>query len=168
MDDWKFCPRCGSKGALEGSGDNPFFQCSACGYTKYDNPLPTTIGLIERGDQVLLVQRGREPQRGEWDAVGGFLTPGETAEQCMRREALEEIACELQGLRPLGTFASTYGTTGLQTIGIAFICSIKPDAEITLSDENTNWNWFSYHLLPEVAFADVREALLQRASQLHD
>ena len=42
------------------------------------------------GDRVLLVQRGHAPLKGEWSLPGGALELGETLEEGIRREVLEE------------------------------------------------------------------------------
>jgi 8-oxo-dGTP diphosphatase len=56
---------------------------------------PTTpqigIGIVLlRGDEVLLIKRGRPPGQGAWSLPGGKQELGETAETCARRELLEE------------------------------------------------------------------------------
>lgn len=45
---------------------------------------------IFRGDQVLLVERGKGAMRGLWSLPGGHVEPGETAEAAAKREVAEE------------------------------------------------------------------------------
>ncbi|MFC9436154.1 NUDIX domain-containing protein [Nocardia sp. NPDC057030] len=164
MRDWKYCPKCGSALVCSGRGHEIRAACAKCGYVKYDNPLPTTIGLIVRGDRVLLLRRGIEPELGKWDTVGGFMSGDETAEEGLRREAREEIGLEVDRLSFVGSFSSVYGATGLRTIGLAFRCAIADGRPIELSGENTEYRWFDLAELPDVAFADVRKALAQLRS----
>ena len=50
------------------------------------------IGVVAlRGEEVLLIRRGRPPRQGEWSLPGGGQRLGEPAEACARRELLEEI-----------------------------------------------------------------------------
>ena len=54
------------------------------------------IGVMAfRGDEVLLVRRGKPPRMGEWSIPGGAQHVGETAEACARRELLEEAGIEV-------------------------------------------------------------------------
>lgn len=46
--------------------------------------------IVFRGDEVLLVRRGKPPRAGEWSIPGGAQLLGETAEACARRELEEE------------------------------------------------------------------------------
>ena len=58
------------------------------------------IGLIAfRGDQVLLVQRGKPPRLGSWSLPGGAQHLGEPAEVAARRELAEETGIEVGPLR---------------------------------------------------------------------
>ena len=111
-----------------------------------------------KDSRVLLLRRAIEPSKGEWDVVGGFLNPGESAEDCLAREAYEEIGIKVKVDRCVGTFPSVYGSTGLTTIGLAFTCSALGE-EIKLSSENSEYAWFDLDQLPPVAFADVANAL---------
>ena len=159
MKDWAYCPRC--RGELErlGAAENPYARCAACGFEKYDNPLPTTIGIVHKGDEYLFLRRADEPCRGEWDTVGGFLGPGETAEECLVREAREELGCAVTDLVPVGTYASMYGPSRLPILGISFVCILAPGSRIRLSAENDAYRWFSRHQIPDLAFSDVRQAV---------
>ncbi len=54
-------------------------------------PLVGVGGTILRGNQVLLVQRGREPAYGKWSLPGGLVELGESLHDAIRREVLEEV-----------------------------------------------------------------------------
>ena len=60
--------------------------------------------------------------------------------------------------RLVGTYSSVYGDTGLQTLGVAFACSLPADAELTISEESSEHAWFTPDALPPLAFADVTAA----------
>ena len=54
------------------------------------------IGVVVfRGDDVLLVRRGKPPRPGSWSLPGGAQHVGETAEQAARRELQEEAGVEV-------------------------------------------------------------------------
>jgi NADH pyrophosphatase NudC (nudix superfamily) len=166
MIDWKFCPRCGSPAARQGQGADEHIACQRCEFVKYDNPLPTTIGLVVDGDAVLLIRRSIEPALGEWDAVGGFLSGSETAEENLARECIEETGLRLKSMQFIGSFSSVYGATRAKTIGIAFECVADNAEGIRLSDENSEFSWFKLDQLPRVAFSDVSKALQELATQM--
>lgn len=156
---YRFCPRCATPLVVhDEEPGNPHVRCPKCAFAKWNNPLPTTIGLVVRDSEVLLLKRAIEPKEGEWDTVGGFLAPGECAEDCLQREALEEIGSTLWIDELLGTFSSVYGDAGPITVGIAFVCRIRSDS-VRLSAENSAYSWFPLDDHPEVAFQDVSKAL---------
>jgi ADP-ribose pyrophosphatase YjhB (NUDIX family) len=147
---WTSCPVCReplTHGDLH-------VACAACGFVQYENPAATTLAMVLDGRELLLVRRAQEPRAGLWDTIGGFVDPGETAEEGVAREVREEIACELDAVVPVGTFASVYGETGRSTLGIAFACRLAAGARPRLSAENDAAQWFGLDALPELAFAD--------------
>jgi ADP-ribose pyrophosphatase YjhB (NUDIX family) len=69
--------------------------------------------LVFRGDEVLLVRRGRPPRVGEWSLPGGAQRLGERAEECARRELREEAGIEVGPLDLLAVVdAITPGENG--------------------------------------------------------
>lgn len=51
------------------------------------------VGVVcFRGDDVLLIQRGTAPRKGEWSIPGGRIEPGETESEAALRELSEETA----------------------------------------------------------------------------
>ena len=55
-------------------------------------PIASAAAVILRGDEVLLVRRGRAPREGIWTFAGGAIELGETAREACAREVLEETA----------------------------------------------------------------------------
>jgi len=51
------------------------------------------VGIIcFRGDDVLLIRRGKPPRQGEWSLPGGRIEPGETEQGAALRELMEETS----------------------------------------------------------------------------
>ena len=61
-------------------------------------PVVGVGAIITRGDAVLLVRRGREPQKGIWSIPGGVLKVGETLEEGVCREVREEVGLDVRVL----------------------------------------------------------------------
>src|ERR1035437_957438 len=62
-------------------------------------PLIGVGALILRRDRILMAQRGKQPLQGWWSLPGGALEIGESLDDAVRREVLEETGLEI---RPLG------------------------------------------------------------------
>ncbi|MFF0990090.1 NUDIX hydrolase [Kocuria nitroreducens] len=59
--------------------------------------------VVREDGRLLLVRRGREPQRGRWSVPGGKAEPGETVAQAAVRETFEETGARVRVERELGT-----------------------------------------------------------------
>ena len=79
--------------------------------------LTYTIGFIQRGNEILVLNRNFMPMEGCWHGVGGKLLPGEDPIEGMRREILEETGIRLDAdqLRFSGivTWQEGTGTQGM-------------------------------------------------------
>jgi ADP-ribose pyrophosphatase YjhB (NUDIX family) len=110
---------------------------------------------------VLLARRGVEPFLGLWDIPGGFVVPGETLEDAVRRELREEAGVEIEVGRLVATVPDVYGDDGDPTINAFFECRLAA-GEPRPDDDVAELRWFALRDLPPAedrAFACVRTAL---------
>jgi len=103
------CPRCGSPD-LAFDGVNRF-SCGACAFVFYHNTA-AAVGIIltvdDQDGSILLLRRAVEPARGMLDFPGGFVDPGESIEDALKREILEEIGSIVSDLSYLTSAANRY------------------------------------------------------------
>ncbi|WP_019906548.1 NAD(+) diphosphatase [Methylobacterium sp. 77] len=87
-----FCANCGTATGFAAGGFRR--ECPTCGTHHFPRVDPVVIMLIARGDRCLL---GRSPRfkEGMYSCLAGFLEPGETIEDAVRRETLEEAGLRI-------------------------------------------------------------------------
>ena len=82
-----FCPRCGNRTTLADAGYKRV--CGSCNAEHFPRTDPVVIMLATHGDSCL-VGRGKQFPPGMFSALAGFIEPGETIEEAVRRELFEE------------------------------------------------------------------------------
>ena len=106
--DTKFCGRCGHE--MQHSKTERAMVCPACHYTAYPRIMPAVIVGVTNGDK-LLITRYRTGFR--YNAlIAGFTEIGETMEETVQREVMEEAGIQVKNIRyyksqPWGTLAFT-------------------------------------------------------------
>jgi NAD+ diphosphatase len=84
----KFCGVCGSVCEIQSSGH--MMKCTACDTQHFPRTDPAVIMLVHRGDRALLGHSTRFPRATMYSTLAGFVEPGETLEEAVRREVMEE------------------------------------------------------------------------------
>lgn len=92
----KFCAKCGNESALVKAGYER--RCPACGASHFPRTDPVVIMLGLHGDEAL-VGRGYQLPPGFYSALAGFMEPGETIEEAVARELMEEAGVETDNVR---------------------------------------------------------------------
>jgi NAD+ diphosphatase len=87
-----FCPKCGAPTRLMDAGYRRL--CDKCNSEHFPRVDPVVIMLATDGD-ACLVGRGKLFPQGMFSALAGFIEPGETIEEAVRRELMEEASVKV-------------------------------------------------------------------------
>ena len=83
-------------------------------------PIPAVGVVCLRGDEVLLIRRGRPPKQGEWSLPGGRIEPGERTEDAALRELREETGVEARINRLIAVVDGIFPEAGRHYVLIDF------------------------------------------------
>lgn len=84
-----FCGRCGSSARAEAGGNSRVCTNDACEHVIFPRVDPAIIVLVADGDRCLLGRQASWPE-GRYSTIAGFVEPGESLEDAVRREVYEE------------------------------------------------------------------------------
>lgn len=97
--DWharhRFCARCGGQTELRKGGWQRTCTREGCGAEHFPRVDPVTIMLVEHDGRMLLGRQPRFPARF-YSTLAGFVEPGETIEEAVAREVLEEAGVRVR------------------------------------------------------------------------
>lgn len=97
-----------------------------------------SVALFNDRAELLLIQRARAPAAGIWTLPGGKQEPGETMEDCARRELMEELGLMTGRLRPVTV--EEFGPSQ-RRYRIHVFAGCFEGAPISASDEIADWRW---------------------------
>ena len=134
----RYCGHCANPMQLA-SGERAF-KCPACGMIAYPRISPAMMVLIKKGDEILLARHVISPT-GRFSALAGFLEAGESIEEAIHREVMEEVGLRVKDLQYFGSQSWPFP----HSLMIAFTAEyaggeIKPDAS-----EIAEARWFGPH-----------------------
>jgi NAD+ diphosphatase len=96
----RYCGKCGMP--TEPMADERAMSCAACGIQYFPRITPAVIMAVVRDGKILLGQARRFPTVF-FSVLAGFVEPGETFEECVRRELREEAGIEVENIRYFGS-----------------------------------------------------------------
>ena len=141
-DNHQFCSHCGAK--LVPHEKERMLHCLTCNNTEYPKIMPAVIIAVTNGNKILLSKyANREYTR--YALLAGFTEIGETVEDTVRREVMEEVGLRVKNLRyyrsqPWG-FASN--------LLLGFFCDLDGSDVLTLDrTELAEAAWYDRHSLP--------------------
>jgi 8-oxo-dGTP diphosphatase len=88
---------------------------------QYRNPTPTVDVILQRDSKVLMIRRKKDPFKGQLALPGGFVNEGETAEDAMKREAMEETSLEVEPIEILGIYSDPKRDPRKHILTVAFV-----------------------------------------------
>lgn len=92
----RFCGRCG-KATLHDQRER-MVRCPACGNVIYPKIAPAVIVALTDGDRILMTKYADREYK-KYALLAGFTEIGETAEETVRREVMEEVGLRVKNIR---------------------------------------------------------------------
>jgi NAD+ diphosphatase len=139
----RYCGRCGAP--TRDRQSERAKECPACGYIAYPRVSPAMMALVTRGRELLLARAHRFPA-AMYSALAGFVEPGETIEDCVRREVKEEVGIDVDGI----TYFASQSWAFPHSLMIAYTAQyaggeLRPDGT-----EIADVRWFPADALPQM------------------
>lgn len=126
----RFCGRCGAKTEIDHR--DRAVRCPVCGEMSFSQICPSVIVGIRNGDKLLCtkysVQHGGYRR---YALVAGYVEVGETPEETVRREVMEEVGLKVKNIRYYDS--SPWPFSGALLLG--YICDLDGDDRVTLEEE---------------------------------
>lgn len=120
-------------------------ECRDCRLVFYPRISPVIMGLVYRGNEILLA---RKPgyAAGRYTVVAGFVEAGESLEQCLAREVAEEVGVSIRNPRYFGSQPWPFPNSLVMAFSAEWAAGeARPDlAEIEEA------RWFSIDALPDL------------------
>lgn len=145
--DWyrktRYCGCCGAE--MAHSRTERAMVCPRCGNTVYPRISPAVIVLIHNGGDKLFLARGRRFAGNFYSCIAGYLEIGETLEQAVLREALEETGLHLKNLKYFGNQPWPFSDTQM----VGFFAEADENEPIHIQQEElADAKWFHRDELP--------------------
>jgi NAD+ diphosphatase len=145
--DWdrthRHCGVCGTATELQ-AGERAR-RCPACGHTAYPRISPAMMALVWRPGEVLLA-RAPHFVNQMYSALAGFVEAGESIEDCIRREVLEEVGVQVDDLRYYGSQSWPFPNS----LMIAFTARWTGGEIVPQAGEIEDAQWFPIDALPKI------------------
>lgn len=144
LEKFEYCPMCGSHHFVENSKASK--KCENCGFEMFMNPSSANVAIITNSKGEILVERRRnEPAKGTLDLPGGFAELGETAEEGVAREVMEETGLKVTEAKYLFSLPNIYrySRIDIHTLDIFFECKVEDESVLTANDDAAECMWVS-------------------------
>lgn len=139
----RFCGRCGKE--MEHSKTERAMVCPGCGNTVYPRINPAIIAAVHDGDRLVLTRYKNRPFK-KHALIAGFAEIGESIEDTVRREVMEETGLHVKNLR----FYKSQPWVFTDTLLMGFFCELDGSDRITVEeDELAEAGWFRREEIPE-------------------
>jgi len=139
----QFCGRCGSR-TQEQPGERAKI-CPQCGFISYPRICPAVITAILKEDKILLAH-AKAFKGNMHSLIAGFLEPGETLEECVQREIMEEVGLKVKNIK----YFSSQPWPFPNSMMIGFTAEYESGEIAVDGTEISEAGWFGVDNLPEL------------------
>ena len=139
----QYCGRCGH--LTEDLKDERARKCPACGFMSFPRLSPAVITAVLKGNQILLTRYAAF--RGHMHTIiAGFVEPGETLEECLRREVFEETGIKVKNIK----YFSSQPWPFPNSLMIGFTAEYESGEISVDGKEIAEAGWYKADNIPEV------------------
>jgi NAD+ diphosphatase len=139
----QYCGKCGHK--TDYVHDERAKKCPACGFTSYVRLSPAAITAVIKGDKILL-SRNATFRGNMHSLIAGFVEPGETIEECIKREIFEEVGIRVKNIKYFGSQPWPFPNS----LMIGFTADYESGEIAVDGKEIIEAAWFDVNHLPEL------------------
>ena len=130
-----------------------------------EHPLLGVGALIFDRGSILMAQRGKAPLMGQWSLPGGLVETGESLENAVRREVLEETGLEVKPLGVLEIFEriirSAEGGAEYHYVLVDYICRAT-GGTLCAGDDASNVQWVERRALKDLHITEGTLAVIEK------
>lgn len=140
----KYCGACGTK--LLHDKRERMMRCPKCNAMQYPKISPAVIvGVIDRVQNKILMTKYAGREYKKYALIAGFTEIGETAEDTVRREVLEETGVHVKNVRYYKSQPWSFSDTLL----LGFYCDLDGNGQICIDEEELSLGeWLSPEEIP--------------------
>ena len=139
-----YCPKCGTRLAVD-----PIYTaktCPSCGRLDFPRIEPAVIVLVKKGNKILLAKSKTSHSSNFYGCIAGFIEHGESAEQCVEREVLEETGIKIKNIKYVGSQAWPFP----DQLMLAFTADYASGEIVKQEEEIEDVAWFDKNNLPQI------------------
>ncbi len=141
-DNFKFCGKCGRE--TEEKSDEHARVCPVCGLIGYPRISPAIITAVVKEDKILLARGVNFPDKKMFSVLAGFVEPGESLEECVKREVFEETGIAVENVKYFASQPWPFP----DSLMIGFTAEYKSGDILVDKNELEEASWFSADRLP--------------------
>lgn len=138
----RFCGRCGA--GLKKDEKERMLRCPACGNMEYPKIMPAVIIGVTHGNRLLMSKYANREFK-KYALLAGFAEIGETIEDTVRREVMEEVGLNVKNI----TYYKSQPWSFSDTLLLGFYAELDGEEKITLDEEELALaEWFEREDIP--------------------
>ena len=139
----QYCGRCGHE--TQTLEDERAKKCPVCGFISYPRLSPAVITAVLKDNKILLTQYAAF--RGNMHTIiAGFVEPGETLKECIKREILEEVGIQVKNVKYFGSQPWPFPNS----LMIGFTAEYESGEISVDKKEISEAGWYDANNLPEL------------------
>ncbi|MEZ5334904.1 MAG: NUDIX hydrolase [Methanolobus sp.] len=113
-------------------------------------PRLTVDAVIILNRQIVLIERKNPPYKGKFALPGGFVDIGETTEEAVEREVMEETGLTIEIVKLLGVYSDPSRDPRGHTVSIVYL--VRGEGVPKADSDAQGVDLFDIHSIPDMAF----------------